>query len=106
MSTDLIVHSQIVNGSDLIHNIQSDNLARLKQVKRKLLHEGYEIHTDVRSESGFHTFGVWSFLNRDYVIVPRVRHSNVLTSVGISKNNIAEQLPHLISTLQRLGHFE
>ena len=95
---ELIVHSYIVNNTELVHNVQSDNLARLKQVKRLLTHLGYDVREDVFSERGYHSILFWSYLDRNYTTVPRRTHSVILNYLKIPKNNIAVQSPNIIST--------
>lgn len=81
------MHSLIVNNNQLVHNIQSDNLARLKQIRRLLTEVEYEILTDIRSESGYHVLELWSFENRPYVTVPVRLHGAILRLLGISVFN-------------------
>ena len=95
--TDLIVHSIIVNGNELVHNVQSDNLARLKQVRRLLTEVGYDVMTDIWSQSGFHVLELWSFEDQSYTTVPRSQHRQLLRLLGIPVNN-AHVRPNIIST--------
>lgn len=98
MTIELYVHSHIVNGNNLAHNIQSDNLARLKQAKRLMLHSEYEIMEDIRSEAGFHAFTLWSFLDRNYTTVPRKTHTAILRLLHIPLNKIDARTTQVIST--------
>ena len=95
--TDLIVHSIIVNGNELVHNVQSDNLARLKQIRRLLTEIGYEVMSDIWSERGFHVLELWSFEDRSYTTVPRSPHTRLLKLLGIPVNN-AHVRPNVISS--------
>jgi hypothetical protein len=97
MTTHVILHS-ILQGTDLYHNVQTDNLARTKQIKRLFLHLGYEIFNDIRSEGGFHSITFWSFEDRPYTSVPKVIHNNVLNLLKIRRNDIQFQAWNLIST--------
>ena len=101
---ELIVHSHVTNGNELVHNIQSDNLARLKQSKRLLLSLGYDVLRDVHSERGFHSVMLWSFEDRPYTQVPLRTHTAVLRLLKIPVNNIATRLPHIISTYANVQH--
>lgn len=95
--TDLIVHSIIVNGNELVHNVQSDNPARLKQVRRLLTEVGYEAMSNIWSQRGFHVLELWSFEDRTYATVPRSDHTRLLKLLGIPANN-AHVRPNVIST--------
>ena len=99
----LIVHSIIVNGNELVHNVQSDNMARLKQARRLLTSVGYEAINDIRSERGFHVVEFWSFENREYTTVPRRPHSMLLRLLRIPVNNAIVR-PNVISTYAHLRH--
>lgn len=96
-STELNVHSIINGGNVLIHNIQSTNLARLKQVRRLLMHVGYDVANDIRSEGGYHSVILWSLENITYNQVPKSTHKAILKLLGISLNNL-DAYPHIIST--------
>lgn len=102
MSTHIIVHS-LLNGSTLLHSVQSDNLARLKSVRRHLVSLGYEERAPPRSEGGYHEVTFWSLYDRDYAHVPRSRHTDILRALRISVNN-AHVTPTVISTYATVKH--
>ena len=94
----LIVHSLIANGNQLVHNVQCDNLARLKQVRHILLDAGYEVMNDLRSEGDMHTMDLWSLEDRPYATVPPARHRHILGLLRVPKNKVQVQQPHVVST--------
>lgn len=100
---ELIVHSHIFNGDELVHNVQSDNLARLKQARRALVDAGYEVRDGVRSARGYHALVLWSREDRAYTTVPRAEHSAVLRVLRISVHNVQRPVRSIvISTYARV----
>lgn len=99
----LIVHSYIVHPDTLVHNVQSNNLARLKQARRVLLHHGYQLFEDLQSEGDYHQVTFWSHRDREYTSVPRPTHSRVLRLLGIPVNRIDFQGPTRITTYATVG---
>ena len=97
MGTELIVHSTL-DDTNLIHNIQSTNLARLKQIIRGLIDNGYQIVQDIQQEGEYHSVTFWSFYDREYTRVPRMDHSMILKQLRISVNKIDVRRPDIIST--------
>lgn len=87
-----------------MHNIQSDNLARLKQSKRLLINLGYEVRRDVDSNDGYHSVHLFSYEDRRYQTVHDrltlqfCEHSRYLPA------NVADERPGVISTYATVRH--
>lgn len=99
MTTQVVVNT-ILQGTNLFHNVQTDNLARTKQIKRLFLQLGYQIFEDITSDMtiGFHSIVFWSFEDRPYTTVPKGIHNNVLNLLKIRRDNIQVRSGNLIST--------
>lgn len=101
----LIVHSMLTQPDrDVIHNVQSDNLARLKQAKKTLHSKGYEVFRDVWSEGGFHAFEVWSI--GTVAPVSRVsvqKHQALLRTLHIPLRTHTHTTPNVVSTYAAVG---
>lgn len=96
---ELIVHTLLQNG-DMLHDVQSDNLARLKQTVRTLQSLGYQVveGQGLRSGGGFHAATLWSLEDRVFSRVSRRAHTALLRTLRIPVNQIAVQTTTLIST--------
>jgi hypothetical protein len=102
----IIVHSAIVNNTELIHNIQCNNVARLKQVRRLMLAGRYELYSDEiysDCERGLHSFSVWSLADVSYTFVPRFTHVKILDRLHIPAGNVTHKSAGLISTYKVVG---
>jgi len=92
-----IVHSYIVNGDELMHNLQSDNKGRLKNALRLLESLGYERRSELTQSNEWTGVSLWSLADREYYTVPRRTHNAILRSLDIPVNNAIVQ-PNVIST--------
>lgn len=96
----LYVHSILTQPDrDVVHNVQSDNLARLKQAKKTLESKGYQLFQDVWSEGGFHAFEVWSL--GTVAPVSRVstqKHYALLRTLRIPVRTDTHVTPEVVST--------
>ena len=103
----LIVHSHLVNGNELLHNIQCDNQARLKHTRRLLLHLGSEARAAIRTvdtpEGEYHTIDFWSLEDRLYHTIPRRPHNAILKALKLRVNNV-HVTPTVLSTYAQVGH--
>lgn len=101
MGTEVYLHSMLNANGQLSHNIQTTNLARMKQIRRLLTAKGYEVVGPIHSQAGFHCTNLWSFDDRVYATVPRSDHTALQRLLKISVNNL-HQRPNVISSYATL----
>lgn len=102
MRTEVILHSTLDDNGELTHNIQTTNLARMKQIARLLTERGYQrVEDRIHSEAGYHSIDLWSLEDRTYTRVPRSDHTALQRLLNISVNNL-HQHPRVISSYATL----
>ena len=101
MGTDVFLHSMLNANGELSHNIQTPNMARMKQIVRLLTQHGYEIVGSIGSDAGYHYINLWSLQDRIYTSVPRSDHTALQRLLRISVNNL-HQRPTIISSYANL----
>ena len=104
MGTRIIVNSFLQTNNTLVHDVQSTNLARLKQIRRLLTEVGYPIALEIRHEGEWHAVTFDSFEDRLYNSVPRSAHTKVLRLLRIGVNRLSAHYPHVISTDVMVPH--
>jgi len=96
-STEILVHS-VVQGGDLLHDVQTTSAFRFKVMTRELASRGYERVQSDRHEGKWHAAMFYSLQDKEYHAVPPREHSSLLKAIGLPSNKVDVRLPTQYTT--------